>query len=225
MPRGMKKSYRKRRMARKGKSKGYKTNNNLRSLNPIAQRYICKMKYGEVISSALGGGTYGNATINLNSIFDPNRGGIGHQPYGHDTLATLYNRYRVISCSYRISAVASDNSNLQVAVIPTNELIAPTSISEVRENPRAKYVLQGNGAPLRMIQGKVFIPSLVGRTKSQYMADDRYQATFGTSPNEAAILTMFAGPANEVGALISVYFNVELEYTVECFDIKHLTQS
>lgn len=206
--------------------KGYKTNSNLRSLNPISQRYICKMKYADTASVALGGGTYAPYVMNLNSIFDPNRTGLGHQPYGHDTLQTLYNRYRVISCSYRISVNSADTtSQLQLAVIPTNEAISPSTISEVRENPRAKYVLQAPGDSIRVVSGKVSIPSLVGRTKSQYMADDRYQAQFGASPNELALLSMYAGPTAESGSTATVVFNIMLEYTVECFDIKHLTQS
>lgn len=219
----MKKSAPKRAM--KKTSQGYKTNNNLKSLNPIAQRYICKMKYAEVVGASTGGSSYGAYRFNLNSIFDPNQSGTGHQPYGHDTLQTLYNRYRVISCRYRISAISSDSANLQVAVIPTNETISPTSISEVRENPRAKYALQANGSPLKIISGNVSIPSLVGRTKTQYMADDRYQAQFGGSPSELAFLSMYAGPTSEASTTATIYFNVQLEYTVECFDIKHLNQS
>lgn len=207
------------------KPRPYATNSNLRSLNPIAQRYICKMKYAEVVTSALGLGTYGLARFNLNSIFDPNQSGGGHQPYGHDTFSTMYNRYRVISCSYRISAQASDGSNIQLAVIPTNETISPASISEVRENPRCKYTLQGGNAPLRFVSGKVYIPSLMGRLKAQYMADDRFQAAFGSNPAELALLSCYAGPTAETSSSLTMIYNVELEYTVEVFDIKHLAQS
>lgn len=206
--------------------KGYKTNVNLKSLNPIPQRYICKMKYADIASIGLGGGTYAPYVMNLNSIFDPNRTGVGHQPYGHDTFLTLYNRYRVISCSYRICAHVADTTiSLQLAVIPTNEAVNPGTISEVRENPRCKYVIQAPQQDIKYVSGKVYIPSLMGRTKSQYMADDRYQATMGASPNELALLTMYAGPTNEGTSTATVIFNIELEYTVELFDIKHLSQS
>lgn len=184
------------------------------------------MKYADTATVALGGGTYAPYVMNLNSIFDPNRTGLGHQPYGHDTFQALYNRYRVISCSYRISVNSSDNAtDLQLAVIPTNEAISPSTISEVRENPRAKYVVQAPRNIARVISGNVYIPSLVGRTTSQYMADDRYQATYGTNPNELALLSMFAGTTTETGSTISVTFNIQLEYVVESFDIKHLSQS
>lgn len=164
--------------AKKWKSKkGYKTLVNVNhSLAPIAQRYITKMKYAEVVSSGAGGGVYGRYQFNLNSIFDPSLTGIGHQPYGHDTLQTMYGRYRVIACRYRVSINSFLNQYLQLAVIPTNDNVTPVNIAEVRENPRAKYTLQAPGAPQRFVSGNVYLPSLMGRTKSQYMADDRFQA-------------------------------------------------
>lgn len=208
------------------KKRGYKTNNNLSSLNPIAQRYICKMKYAEVVTSPLGGGTYGLYALNLNSIFDPNRTGIGHQPYGHDTFQTMYNRYRVIACSYRVAVSSSDGAAVQFAIQPTNEAIAPANVSEVRENPRTRYALQGaTGSPVKFISGKVYLPSLMGRSKAQYMADDRYQATFGTSPSELGLLNIYSSNLTESASAATHAYNVELTYTIECFDVKHLAQS
>lgn len=192
-----------------------------RSLQPIPQRYICKMKYSENVSTSAVAPTY---AFNLNSIFDPNRTGIGHQPYGHDTLFTLYNRYRVISCGWRINVVMGSTSNpVQLACQPANEVLGTVSINEMRENPRSRYITQNPGAQSVFLTGKSYIPSLVGRTKAQYMADDRYQAQMGSSPAELAILNLVANDAFDSGVAVTV--QVLLEYTVEFFDIKHLAQS
>lgn len=219
---------RRRRVNKKKSTKGFKTLVNVgRSLTPIAQRYITKMKYAESVTSAMGLGTYALVRFNLNSIFDPNQTGIGHQPYGHDTFQTMYNRYRVIGCSYRVAAISTNTagSYTQTAVIPSNETLSPVSVSEIRENPRAKYALQAPQSPLKYISGYVAINSLVGRTKAQYMADDRYQAQFGASPQEAAILNIYTGLLTENGASDTIVYNIELNYTVEFFDVKHLAQS
>lgn len=220
MPRG-KKTWKRAavRKGRKGPRRGYKTNSNLKSLNPISQRYICKMKYAETVTSGLSG----VVQFSLNSIFDPNQTGVGHQPYGHDTLQTMYNRYRVISCSYRV--VANRNTDtLQVVALPSNEPITYTTAAEYKENPRCRYKTQAPNGEVQHVAGKVYIPSLTGRTKSQYMADDRYQAQFGASPLEAAVLNIGAFTGSDAIAS-NVPFNVELVYTVECFDVKHLAQS
>lgn len=202
-----------------------------RALQPFAQRYIMKMKYCDSISQVgpgLGGLT--QFTFNLNSIFDPNRTGIGHQPYGHDTMSAIYNRYRVIKCNYVISGLAtggtSGDSYGIIAALPANEVIALTGgVNEAQENPKCKYVTQAPNDGSKVLRGSVYIPSLVGRTKSQYMADDRYQAAFGTSPSELAILNVFTGLLNGAGETITAKLNVMLEYVVECFDYKQLVQS
>jgi len=210
---------------RKGR-KGRKTVNVNRALQPIPQRYICKMKYADTFSLTTSGiNAMGTFRFNLNSIFDPNRSGGGHQPYGHDTFATLYNRYRVVKANYNIICTSSNQYAVQVAALPGNEEIAPANTTEARENPRCRYVVQGNGSPLKVLRGSVHIPSLVGRTKFQYMADDRYQAQFGASPNELAVLNVFGGLIGDSMVTDTIVCNIEITYTVECFDVKHLAQS
>lgn len=191
------------------------------ALHPIPQRFITKMKYAERFSTDASG----RYAFNLNSIFDPNRTGVGHQPYGYDTLATLYNRYRVIACGYRIQPIASiSTASIQLCAQPANETLTFTTLSEMRENPRSKYILQTAGGSQATLTGKTYIPSLVGRTKAQYMADDRYQADVTTSPNELAVLNLMSSADSSDGGN-SWAFNIVMEYTVEFFDIKHLVQS
>lgn len=191
-------------------------------LNPIPPRYICKMKYSEFITTD---GT-GQFTMNLNSVFDPNRTGVGHQPYGFDTMATLYNRYRVISCGWRIQrAMLEGGAPIMVGTIPTNDVgIFFTDFSELRENPRAKYITQNAGAGVVTLKGKSYLPSLVGRTKEQYMADDHYQAVVTTNPIEAALLYILTYNANDTAAP-GTGLQVLLEYTVEFFDVKRQVRS
>jgi len=216
---------------RKGGPRTVATVNVNRALQPFAQRYIVKMKYAEslnIVGPALGGLT--QYAFNLNSIFDPNRTGFGHQPYGHDTMASIYNRYRVISCNYVISGLAiggtTGDSYGIVAAMPANEVAAITGgVAEVQENPKCRFITQAPNDGSKVLRGTVSIPSLVGRTRAQYMADDRYQATFGSSPNELAVLNIFAGLLNGASEQITTKINVVLEYTVECFDFKQLAQS
>lgn len=202
---------RKRRVLRRGKKRTVNVN---KALQPFAQRYITKMKYSDVFTlSTSNNGTF---YFNLNSVFDPNRTGVGHQPYGHDQLAALYNRYRVISATYNITAY-SGGSTIRVAAQPLNELYTTLpSLSAICENPRSKWMIQIPGGNTKMIKGKVYIPSLVGRNKDQYMADDRYQAQAGSNPSELAVLGIFGADIGDLAATISC--TITLSYTVEWFD-------
>lgn len=193
-----------------------------RALKPFPQRFITNMKYSEtfVLSPALNNGLF---YFNLNSIFDPNQSGVGHQPYGHDTMASLYNRYRVLSASWALNFY-SGGSVVRVACIPVNEQWSTTpSLSEVCENPRSRWGIQIPGGNTKQIKGSISLPSLVGRSKVEYTADDRYQATYGSTPTERAYLAILGADIGDLGATISC--TITLNYKVESFDIKHLPQS
>lgn len=212
--RGKRKSVPKRRRAARKHWGSRRMVNVNRALNPIPQRYICKLKYAETVQTDAGG----RYNLNLNSLYDPNRTGGGHQPYGFDTLASLYGRYRVISCGWRIQAPTSGLQIVQVGAVPSNNLLSIGNWATVAENPRAKYIIQLPGGGAQTLKGKVYMPSLMGRNKSQYMADDNYQAVVTSNPNELAILNIFTGTGTGQ-PMVQQYLSFVLEYTVEFFDV------
>ena len=157
----MAKRYRKRAPRRKKGSKRPMVNIN-RSLQPFAQRYVAKLKYSEVrvITGPTGGGLV-QYNYRLNSINYPNLTGGGHQPYGHDELAALYNRYRVFRVDYAISALNSDGSiNYSVvAAMPANEQVATfAGVADIMESPRTKFITQAPNAALKVLKGSIFLP-------------------------------------------------------------------
>jgi len=201
------------------------------------------MKYCDSFSLDTSGSVVGTVAhrFRLNSLFDPNQTFFGHRPYGFTQLLGdptavpaqpgLYNRYRVISCSYSIYAAAGIGQNIQITALPANELVGTTigvNGSALRENPRAKYITQTTGAPIRLLSGKVYLPSLVGRTKAQYMADDRYQALYSANPDELAILNVYLNDiadANGITQAVQARCNITMVYTVELFDVNNKGQS
>lgn len=214
-----------------------------KALQPIPQRYICKMKYCDTFSLNTDGSVPGVVVhrMRLNSLFDPNLTSTGHRPYGFTQLLGtpgtsdngLYNRYRVISCSYSIYAAPASGQNIQITALPGNESVGTTigvNGSALRENPRAKYITQTTGAPIKLLKGKVYLPSLVGRTKSQYMAEHNYQALSTENPAENAILNIYLNEIGDSTGLpggipVSARVNITMVYTVELFDVHNKGQS
>lgn len=215
-----------RRKARKGAGRrrgGQATTTVNRSLQPIPNRYICKMKYATTVNTD----AFGQYIFNMNSLFDPDRSGFGHQPYGFDPLANLYNRYRVISCGWRIQyASGTAATPIIVASLPNNDLgLNYANTGEMLENPRCKYIQQNPSAPVVTLHGKQYLPKLMGRSKSQYMADDNYQAIVTASPTELGLLYLQTFNGFSGAAFPGVGLTVLLEFTVEFFDVKHIAQS
>lgn len=193
-----------------------------RALTPFAQRYITKLKYSQVVTTT----ATGQYIMNLNSLYDPDRTGIGHQPYGYDVLATIYNKYRVISCGYRLqSPIASTQPPFTMLALPSNDIgITYTTVDDWKENPRCKYLMINPGATCGVLSGKSYLPSLTGVPKATYMADDSYSSDVTTSPFEQMLLYLFTSNASGV-ALPSIAIHVIMEFTVEWFDVKHIIPS
>lgn len=215
---------RKKQWKRKPRSKGgYRTWVN-RSLNPIPQRSIVKHKYATSVNTVAGSGLY---YINLNSMYDPDRSGIGHQPYGRDTFASLYNQYRVIGCKYTVE-VSSNSATILVGTYVGNEPFTYVAVggdfNELKENPRARFITQCPGGQIKKIHGYANCASILGRTRAQYMADEQTAAQVNNNPSENCVLTIATATTAGVpqtGASVMLM----LEYICEWFDPTSLVPS
>jgi hypothetical protein len=177
--------------------------------------------YAEIFTNSVASVTGSQQIMNLNSLFDPNRTGTGHQPYGFDTLAALYNRYRVLSVKWRVT-FGSQSGTYQLVVVPVNGLINTaitdlTSFQTACELPLSVVKTQGGGGgPTIIVQKSIHLRALTGVTQTEYLADDRFEATFGASPAE--LLTLYVGFYNPSGSTISIPYTVELWYTTDMHD-------
>lgn len=196
-----------------------------RSIQPVPARYMCRLKYAtNITTTSLGGGW----TMNLNSLFDPDRSGLTnqHQPLGFDNLALLYNKYRVISTSWRINRCAgATDPAIQIGCIASNDpSVNYSNFALLKESPRAKYVIQNPSANSIPLTGKVYLPKLLGRTYAQYMADDVTGSEVSGSPAEECILYIQTATAND-SIQGNVALSVVMTFDVEFYDMKHLEQS
>lgn len=171
--------------------------------------------------------------FNINSIFDPDRTGTGHQPMGRDQLVAFYNRYRVIDCSWRVDVMpqAGVGSILSV-LVPNNETSSLASSSETAmETPYAQYkwsegyLATSVASDLRHIRqgGKMHLAKLYGVSDATFYGDDRYAAEFGSNPTESACLHVCT--FNSDGNTLVYNMCIKLIYTVEFFDRIQLAAS
>lgn len=184
-------------------------------------RFLVKLKYVQTITTTTGGSGVGALyQWNLNSIYDPDRSGTGHQPYGHDTLATIFARYRVWKTCWNLRFTSSAPCRITVGV--ENGTSAPTDVATAAERPRytCKVISTGEHAVFR---GHMYLPRLNGSTAAAYKADDRFQALFGTSPNELMVLNQLID--GDVGQVTTYACTATLTFYCECFDPLTFSQS
>lgn len=196
-----------------------------RGINPIAAKTITRLKYVQNFNRTLADGILSVYQFRLNSIFDPDFTGTGHQPYGHDTFATLYNRYRVFAASWIIRVVNNGSVNVIHTVLPENGQSTFSDNELLAETPRAITKLMSAssaGHNTQVFSGRIGLPGLTGQTSAQYKGEDRYQAAFGQNPGE--LITLHLGATANGGASTLTYA-IQIIYHCELFDPLTLTKS
>lgn len=197
----------------------------------VPDRLITTVRYQEQIVPTAASGF--DQLMNINSIFDPNRSGTGHQPLGHDQLATLYGRYRVVKCAWEIDVTNIGLATYGVCcVVPTNSASSfASSVETAAEQPYAQTksisgmaTISGSWPASVRFKGSISLDRLYGTTRSNMDGPDRYQAVFGASPTELAILHI-CGTEITGQTAFAALLNVGLTYTVEVYDRIQLSAS
>ncbi len=178
------------------------------------------MRYAENISTSVVTVAGSNQIFRLNSIFDPNAAVGGTQPYGYDTLSTLYNRYRVLKARWRVIFAAA-TAGYQAVVVPVNGALSSpvsdlTTLTSASMVPFAKYVNYNVGAMPPKVGGKMALNVLGGVARMEYLTDDRFEAQIGANPAE--VISLNIGVYNPSGGTITIAYFVELHYEVDLHD-------
>lgn len=160
-----------------------------RGISPISPRFITKLKYADEWVGPSSLGVPNNYIFNLNSLFDPNRTGTGHQPYGYDQIAALYDYYRVYAVSYCIEVTGNTaTSTPRLTVLPFDGLPSSGTRTLDMEYSRAITKEGSVGNCKVMIRGRISLPNLRGQTRQEYIADDGNYAGTGASPSHVLSL-------------------------------------
>lgn len=160
-----------------------------------------KQSYSQTKSYTVGGsGVFGTENVfNLNSQFDPDSTGVGHQPYARDTFATLYSRYKVKAVTIDVmftnpsaQAIACGVAFINPSNTGATGNLAGKSYDAVKERPLTIVkVLQDTGAQSVRIRKTFPLYKLLGVTKLQFDADiGIYDAAKGDDPQATGLSFM-----------------------------------
>lgn len=191
----------------------------------MPRRYFTKLAYdsgniGYTVSTGLG-----NHGFRINSLFDPDFSGVGHQPRGFDQLAGLYYNYIVHGC--KITVYAQNLSAGQQGVMAlTQKTVSstPTNIREVLESgDTIKKATFTTDRPLVMSR-YISLPRLFGVSKDKYRSEGGFGAGVGASPEGQAYCYVSWQNLNET---TSTGFNIraQLKFLCEFFDPRILPTS
>jgi len=200
----------------------------------IPDAFLVKLKYSELF-----GFTYTPPIVSdpvsavyqfrLNSIYDPNLTGTGHQPLGHDQWALFYNRYLVYGCKFVVtftSISTTDQGEIAIQLRPNS--LAPSNIETIREDPLTVYKscigTEDAGQAIKVARGYGDVAKIRGIPKSRLKNESDYQAIFGNNPPIDPTLNIYMINQNVLNTL-DMRVRVDLVYYCRFYDRKQLTQS
>lgn len=205
------------------------------STQPIANRLITKLKYVDTVTIPLNIDGVGVWEFRLNSLYDPDFSGGGHQPYGYDQLTTLYQQYRVFGAriKFTILDVLDDSSNLGIYMgiynTPNANILAGKTTSEILELPYCKYKVTSAttaaGGISRTMYQRVNIPRVMGVRSAQYKSDDLYMSAVGGNPASQLFGNFFVADPTLAVASKEVKVGVQIIYYAEMLYPVTLNQS
>lgn len=194
----------------------------------VPTQKVVNMRYcaTQAITGTLGAlGTY---VFSANSIYDPDVTGIGHQPMGHDTMATLYNHYVVLGSRVRVDwGQNSANSGTQDTVVGCllndDSTTGHSSFESILESRKGTYKFLTTGRNSQSTYSK-FSAKKFFNVKDVKDNLDRIGGTFGTTVGDNALYILWA-QARDGASTITANFTITIDYIVLCSEPKDLTQS
>lgn len=127
----------------------------------IPRQQTRKLVYVDKFSRNAGSAAAVSYYFSANSLFDPDRTGIGHQPMGFDQLMDLYDHFTVIGAKLTLKALSSAGDSPEINQIVTIKLRdtdagAPAQITSAIEQGDCVYGLLGDSkgaaAQLTLVQ-------------------------------------------------------------------------
>ncbi len=181
-------------------------------------------RYHDFFDITTAGGVSNDHMFNLNSMFDPDRSGTGHQPLSNDQWAAFYGRYRVDATKVTITATTTSTHGSVISMIANNSTSSLTDSYVVMESPGRVSAVCNAGSPSVKISKIFNLADVNGVTREVYRTDDRYQAQFGSSPTETIILHVGAFETL-LGASVDITYSTDFIFYVTLFDPLQLSIS
>lgn len=195
----------------------------------MPQSLYTQHRYCEEISLSsdnITGYTGSQYEFRLNSLFDPNLTGVGHQPQGFDQMAALYASYRVykVDIYLRVTAISHSNLYLATKITPfhTAYNLGLKQQSEILEQSNCNCYdgFVGNVVQLN----NVYIADIEGQKRQAVFDDLLFRAKIDTNPANVSIFGIAMGSTDLVtGAAMKVM--VGFTFHTMWSDLQPLPQS
>lgn len=198
---------------------------------PFGKQFYTKLRYNE--AHTFGSSSTANFASNykmcLNSCFDPNDSGVGHQPMGFDQLMSIYEKYTVVGAKITVCFVGDTTvpSVCGLRVVDGNETaIADKKKAIENGNSSWKYMTTANGGNNKVVLTKsVNCKKFFGQ--KAIVGDDKYTfaSTQGPVNDDKIIGELWVAPISASDTHGRTLVDINIEYSVVFTEPKVLSLS
>lgn len=193
-----------------------------RAIYGFPSQITTTLRYCDIISlNAVG--IISKNVFRMNSLFDPDQSGVGHQPYFFDQISTQYNRYVVLGSkltatfiTYPQASGAARDSMLLVGVVGDNNGTTSGVTSTIMELQTSNTAMLGpsTGGPNQVTLTSFYSPE---KSLGIDREDDTVSGLVTADPAKVWFATVFA---QEQGAAAAsqVFVKIQIEYTARFYD-------
>lgn len=148
----------------------------------------------------------------LNSAFDPDYTGTGHQPMGYDQWAGFYNHYVVEHVKWQVEMLPYTGTfpeTLECGVHLSDDSTIPSDPQTLAELGAQVLLRPKTATGPAIFSGKMSLKQFFNRT-GDIANDSSLRALVSANPIELAFLSVFAACPNSESCTVLVYFKAEM---------------
>lgn len=186
--------------------------------SPFGQSHTSNFRYVQQISISPGV-TASAHSFRINSMYDPDFTGTGHQPLFRDVMSGIYARYRVNSVKYKITCMQGNANQLLVGVFATQDTGYNPNLDQFQniiEKRNTDWRFQNVNTPPVVLKGRLTCAKVAGVTRQAYKDERSYSGAVGADPALPLFLTIFCQEL--LSGSPGVQFMVELEFNTTYYE-------
>jgi len=175
---------------------------------------LTRLRYCDsyVITSTTG--AVGKQLMMVNSIFDPDVTGVGHQPLYRDTYAGLYDQYAVVSAKIKLTFISNGATNpMIVGAVIDDDTTTSTTYYVLMEQSKGKHMALA-GATGSLSRDSL---TLDWSCREQFGIDpytsETYKTAVASNPTEQATMLIWVSTLDG-SSTASVSVIVEIDFDV-----------
>jgi len=198
---------------------------------PLGQSQLVRHRYNEGIRMNTNAGVASTYTFMLNSVYDPNHTGTGHQPIGFDQMAAIFQKYYVVGARVNLRVWNRDTDEYVGFAIYFSEHANPlgtVGIQGLLEQGALKYVIlppntTGGGGVCKQMNAKISMKKFFH--VKDYIDNSQFQGTDVSSPVRPCFMHVILWQPDGGVTAASASFELTLDQATVWVGPKHLQQS